>query len=219
MKFKLPTLFNRTSRVEDNIDSFFDRVVLAGLLFRQAMKLYMEHGVCVEFEEKLARVEALESENDQLRREIETEIYVHTLIPDLRADVMSLLEDVDVLLNLYEAALFKFHIEQPQFPLPTLPDLARLLDTVCDCVEVLIASARAFFRDIRAVRDNNCRVQLLETEADKLSTALLRRIFASELDVSRKIHLRYFVERIDMLANTAEDISDRLSIYAIKRRI
>ncbi|MFC6671876.1 DUF47 domain-containing protein [Marinobacterium aestuariivivens] len=219
MNFKLPSLFSRTSRVERNIDHFFDKVVMAGLLFRQAMKLYIEQGICPEFEEKMARVEALESESDQLRREIETELYVHTLIPDLRADVMSLLEDVDVLINLFEAGLFKFHIERPQFPATTLAELNRLLETVCDCVELLIASARAFFRDIQVVRDHNCKVQMLETEADKLSTSLLRRIFSSELDVAQKVHLRYFVERIDELANTAEDISDRLSIYAIKRRI
>lgn len=219
MKFKLPSLFSRTSKVERNIDQFFDKVIMAGLLFRQAMQLYLNVGVCPEFEEKMARVEALESESDRLRREIETELYVHTLIPDLRADVMSLLEDVDVLINLFEAGLFKFHIERPQFPAPALQDLKRLLDTVCDCVELLIASSRAFFRDIQSVRDHNCKVQLLETEADKLSTGLLRRIFDSELDVAHKVHLRYFVERIDELANTAEDISDRLTIYAIKRRI
>jgi predicted phosphate transport protein (TIGR00153 family) len=219
MNFKLPSLFSRTSKVERNIDDFFDKVVVAGLLFRQAMQLYMHQGICAEFEDKMARVEALESESDQLRREIETELYVHTLIPDLRSDVMSLLEDVDVLINLFEAGLFKFHIERPQFPAATLPELSRLLETVCECVELLITSARAFFRDIQAVRDHNCKVQLLETEADKLSTALLRRIFNSELDIAHKVHLRYFVERIDELANTAEDISDRLSIYAIKRRI
>lgn len=219
MNFKLPSLFTRTSKIERSIDHFLDKVVVAGLLFKQAMKLYMAHGVCAEFEDKMAKVESLERENDQLRRDIETELYVHTLIPDLRADVMSLLEDVDVLINLFEAGLFKFHIERPQFPLETIPELNRLLEAVCECVELLIKSSRAFFRDIQTVRDYNCKIQLLESEADKLSTALLRHIFNSELDIAQKIHLRYFVELIDELANTAEDISDRLSIYAIKRRI
>ncbi|MEH6578025.1 MAG: DUF47 family protein [Amphritea sp.] len=219
MNMKFPTLFSRASKIERKIDQFFDKVVMAGLLFRQAMKLYILHGVCAEFEDKMAQVEALESESDQLRREIETELYVHTLIPDLRADVMSLLEDVDVLINLFEAGLFKFHIERPKFPQETIPELDRLLETVCECVEQLIQAARSFFRNMEAVRDYNCKVQLLESEADKLSTALLRHIFDSELDLAHKIHLRYFVERIDKLANTAEDISDRLSIYAIKRRI
>jgi hypothetical protein len=33
------------------------------------------------------------------------------------------------------------------------------------------------------------------------------------------MHLRYFVERIDELANSAEDVADALQIYTIKRRI
>jgi uncharacterized protein Yka (UPF0111/DUF47 family) len=58
-----------------------------------------------------------------------------------------------------------------------------------------------------------------ETQADKLSTKLQRAIFESELSLERKMHLRYFVERIDDLANSAEDVADTLAIYAIKRRI
>ena len=80
-------------------------------------------------------------------------------------------------------------------------------------------AARAFFRDIEAVRDHASKVIFLETEADKIGTKLQRAIFSSDLPLERKIHLRYFVERIDELANAAEDVADALAIYAIKRRI
>ena len=58
-----------------------------------------------------------------------------------------------------------------------------------------------------------------ESEADKISTKLQRGIFASDLPLERKIHLRYFVERIDDVANKAEDVADTLQIYTIKRKI
>jgi len=36
---------------------------------------------------------------------------------------------------------------------------------------------------------------------------------------SLKVHMRYFAERISMLADEAEDVADRLDIYTIKRSI
>jgi uncharacterized protein Yka (UPF0111/DUF47 family) len=61
---------------------------------------------------------------------------------------------------------------------------------------------------------------LYEKEADALGTALKREIFASDkLDLAQKLHLREFVEHIDTIADMAEDVADRLAIYAIKRTV
>lgn len=219
MKARLPSLFGRARRIERKIDEFFDKIAVATLLFSNAIDIYLSSGRCAPYLQKMDEIEALESEGDRLRRAIETELYTQTLIPDLRGDVLSLLEDMDDLINLYEASIFKFDIEQPEFPLELHDDLRRLVAIVCQCVEQVLAAGRAFFRDIQSVRDYIAKVQWLESEADKMSTRLLRAIFDSDLPLANKNHLRYFVERIDHMANAAEDISDSLSIYAIKRRI
>ena len=59
---------------------------------------------------------------------------------------------------------------------------------------------------------------LYEKEADKISYNLKKQIFDTNLDLSVKLHLREFVDRIDAIADQAEDVADRLSIYAIKRQ-
>ena len=58
---------------------------------------------------------------------------------------------------------------------------------------------------------------LYEKEADKISLNLKTAIFDSSLDLSFKIQLREFADRIDGIADLAEDVADRLAIYAIKR--
>ena len=80
-------------------------------------------------------------------------------------------------------------------------------------------AARAFFRDIEAVRDHNAKVRFHEQQADLINTRLQRAVFGSTLALEQKTQLRYFSERIDELSNQAEDIGDALVIYAIKRRI
>ncbi|MEM7293185.1 MAG: DUF47 family protein [Pseudomonadota bacterium] len=222
MRFSLSTknisLFNKTRILEQQIDEFLDKVSEAGLVFQRALDVYLQHGVCKDFDDFLEQEADIEGVGDSLRRAIEVELYAETLIPDLRGDVLRLLEDMDHLMNVYEGNLYRISIQKPDIPEEFHPYFSELTKTVVDCVESVVLSARSFFRDINAVRDHNAKVIFYETEADKLGTKLQRKIFDSELPLDRKMHLRYFVERIDELANSAEDVADTLAIYAIKRR-
>ena len=161
----------------------------------------------------------IEQRGDELRRTIEAEVYVRTLIPDLRADVLALLEGMDHLSNVYEGDLFRISIQSPDIPDEFHAGFLELTEVVVSCVDAVVLAARAFFRDIDAVRDHCSKTIFLESEADKIGTKLQRAIFASRLPLERKMHLRYFVERIDELANSAEDVADALQIYTIKRRV
>lgn len=213
------TLFNKTRVLEQQIDEFFDKVSELGLVFSSALEVYLDDGANDEFDAFLQQAASIEGKGDTLRRTIEVELYAQTLIPDLRGDVLRLLEDMDHLMNVYEGNLFRISIQQPDVPEEFHSGYLELTRTVVTCVESVVLAARSFFRDINAVRDHNAKVIFYETEADKKGTRLQRAIFASDLSLDRKMHLRYFVERIDELANSAEDVADTLAIYAIKRRI
>lgn len=220
MNFQKATrFFGRTRALESQIDEFLDKVSEAGLVFSRAMKRYLEHGTDDEFDVFLKQVAQVEHRGDDLRRTIETELYAQTLIPDFRGDVLRLLEDMDNLVNIYEANFYRFSIEKPEIPVEYHQDFRDLTETVVTCVESVVFAARAFFRDIETVRDHNSKVMFYETEADKISTKLKRAVFASNLELAHKTQLRYFVERVDELANEAEDIADALAIYAIKRQL
>ncbi len=219
LKPKKLTLFNKTRVLEQQIDEFFDKVSELGLVFSRALEVYLVDGANDEFDAFLQQAARIEGKGDTLRRTIEVELYAQTLIPDLRGDVLRLLEDMDHLMNVYEGNLFRISIQQPDVPEEFHSGYLELTRTVVTCVESVVLAARSFFRDINAVRDHNAKVIFYETEADKKSTRLQRAIFDSDLSLDRKMHLRYFVERIDELANSAEDVADTLAIYAIKRRV
>ena len=132
---------------------------------------------------------------------------------------MRLLENIDDLTNIYKADLFRISVQQPDILEAFRPDFLQLAQTAVTSVDSLVAAARSFFTDIDAVRDKIREVVRLESDADQISSPLQRKIFSSDLDLAHKTNLRYFVERIDELANQAEDVADQLAIYAIKRRI
>ena len=212
-------LFRGTRQLESQIDEFLDRISEAGIIFQGAIKLYMDCGSCREFEASAEQVSKLEDRGDELRRTIETQLYEQTLIPDLRADVLSLLENLDWLLNIFEAECRRFSIETPVIPEEFHRGFIDLTETVVTCVECVVMASRAFFRNIEAVRDHNHKVMFYESEADRIGESLNRAIFTSDLPLERKMHLRYFVEHVDEAANAAEDIADELAIYTIKRTL
>ena len=219
MFFKNTKLLSRTKRLEIQIEEFLDKVTESTEIFSIAFKVYLAEGVDTQFEEYMNKIQATEREGDELRRQIETELYERTLIPDLRSDVIWLIENMDKLTNTCKANLFRLSIQQPEIPDKLRATYIELIDITIDCVDKVVFTARNFFEDHESVADLAREVALLETKADEVSSPLQRRIFDSDLDLSQKMQLRYFVEHFDELANQSEDIADQLAISAIKRRI
>jgi len=212
-------LFRRTRQLEQQIDSFFDKLSESSVVYRLAVRVYLKEGANDEFNERLERVTALESEADDLRRGIETQLYSNTLIPDSRGDVLGLVETVDQLLTKFIGSLWGFSIEQPEIPPEFRPGFKKLTNMAVKAADELGLGARAFFRTPHDVPAYNHKVQLYEKEADIISSSLKREIFNSELDLAQKLHLKSFVEDIDSIADMAEDVADRLAIYSIKRTV
>jgi predicted phosphate transport protein (TIGR00153 family) len=212
-------LFRRTRDLEGQIDEFLDNLSESAVMFRLGVRTYLKDGANSEFKQKLKAVNKLESDADELRRTIEKELYTHTLIPDARGDVLGLIETLDTLLNLLEGALWAIAIEKPEIPEEFGPGFRKLTNMVVQAADALVLAARSFFRSPHTVGDYNHKVLVYEKEADKISTQLKQDIFDSDLNLSRKIHLRNFVEQIDNVADWAEDVADRLAIYAIKRTV
>ena len=150
-KLKVPRLFGRTSAIEAQIDEFIDKITQCGLVFQKALQMYLEQGYFDDFERFLEQGTVIEHDGDVLRRSIETQLYAQTLIPDLRGDVLHLLEDLDNLMNIYEADLYRFSIQRPDIPAEYRKDFLELVETAVACVECVVLAARAFFRDIEAL--------------------------------------------------------------------
>jgi len=210
-------LLKKTKKLEVQIDEFLDKVLNGGLVLKQGIKYYLnnqnEH-----FEESLRDIDKTENDADTLRRTIETKLYMHTLIPEQRGDVLGLLESTDKVLNSCKEVLFQFSVEKPQISEDLKSDYIDLTDTSVSAVECMIGAVRSYFSEFRMVRDNINKALFFEKESDKLADKLKRDIFSKEnIDLSVKMHIRYFVYHMDKIADAAEDVCDRLSIAVIKR--
>jgi predicted phosphate transport protein (TIGR00153 family) len=213
------SILKKNTSIEREIDDFLNQFSEAGLLFKSGVDIYLS-GRMERFQRTIDEITEIEHKGDALRRAIEDKLYRKTLIPESRGDVLDLLESIDALLDQFKGALYRFDIECIEIDLRYHHDLKELVQNVVNASEALVQSSRCFFKDISSVGNYMHKVSFWETECDKISTMLQKKIFRqNDLCLSHKMQLRDFVKHIDHIADYAEDVADDLSIFVIKRSL
>lgn len=210
------SIFRATKDLVMKIDSFIDLVCESVLHFEEGLKLYLE-GKEAEFHERLEVIRRLERRADDLRRDIEAQLYVQTLIPESRGDVLELLENMDDIIDFSKTVMFDMSVEKPEIPEKLKERFLKLAETAVDSTQALVQSTRSFFYDVNSVKDHLHKVKFFESESDHIAERAKHELFEMDIDLSRKLHLKTFIVFIDSVSDIAEDISNRLSIATMKR--
>lgn len=212
------SIFKSTKGVIRQLDGFFDAIDQSGLLFVEGIQHYLQENE-ERFAGNIKRIGKVEGKADTLRRSIEDNLYRHSLMPDFRGDVLKLLDRMDDVIDRCKRNLIHLDIERPDFPKELQAGFSDLAITAGKAIESLVFAGRAFFKEVKQVKDQLHRVYFYEKEADGIADELKRKLFREydDLDLSVKQHIRYFIEQTEKLSDDAEEIADMISIYAIKR--
>ena len=213
------SLFARTRDLEHNIDSLHDKIIEMTMVFKEAVDIYLQEKRSEKYRQTSKKIKIIEHDSDTLRREIESKLYEQNLIPDLRGNILELVENLDRVINLFDEVAHKFYIERPEIPEEYHNKLKELVNQVTDCAENMAIASRAFFRDLVTLHDYSKKVYLLEHQSDKTAAKLRNEVFDSDLDLAHKMQINNFIEEVADIADLAEDCIDSLLIFAIKREI
>ena len=213
------SIFSQTKSLESKIDLFHDKLIDVAMTFRSAIGEYLSEQKSAEFVLLSTKIKQIEHDADNLRRDIENKLYTQNLIPDLRADVLNLVENLDKVINRFEEVTYRFYVECPDIPKEYHIRINELSKKSSKCAENMGKASRAFFRDLSSVRDYSQKVYVIEQESDVCSGYLREAIFTSDMDLANKLHLSSFVNDIADIADIAENFIDELLIFAIKRDI
>ena len=209
-------LFHKTKQLVKKIDHFVDLTAQVGLHFKSAITSYIQDEID-DFESRLIKISSIENQADILTRDIESQLYQQTLIPDARGDVLGILESMDSIIDAIKATVTEFSIEQPEIPNEIIEDVLILIENVTATIDSVTAAVRTYFYDVYAIKDNINKVKFFEKESDIIAEKIKRNIFNMNVDLAKKMHIRTFIRHIDSPADIAEEVADRLSIAAIKR--
>ena len=213
------SLFSNTKELEQKIDMLNDKIIEVAMVFKKAVNVYLQEKRSTDYRKLSKEIKIIEHDADCLRRDIENRLYSQNLIPDLRGNVLELVENLDKVINEFDEVAHQFYIEQPEIPEKYFERFKELVSQVCECAENLSMASRAFFRDLSVLRDYAQKVYWLEHESDKTSASLKEAVFAADLELAHKLQLESFLSEVADVADLAEDCVDRLLIYVIKRDI
>jgi len=213
-------VFGKSKALIAEIDSYLHEIQKSGLLFYEAIREYLAHQQGL-FENRAQEIRKVEQEADRLRRDIKHKLYSYLLIPESRGDVLALVETLDDVVDVADKIIQNFSIETPVIPEVFNEDFLLMAEYSVKCIEALIQACKAYFNNISVVNDHINSVFFFEHEVDVVEERIKRNAFKSEeiVKFSRKVHVRYFAEKMALLSDTAESVCDRLSVFAIKREV
>jgi len=213
-------IFKTAKSIISKIDEFIDAVEQGILVFKSGVNDYLikdEQNFTYNFE----KLDKLEANADRLRRSIEKELILKSLLPAHHVDILQLIDKIDDLIDIAKENLGQFDAEIPMVPEELNQDLLRLTETSAKAAEMVIPACRAIFTEPNNVKDKLNKVYYYEKETDKLAIDFKRKVFREMegLKLSEKFHLRYFSLHIESMSDKAEEIADLLTSMAIKFKV
>lgn len=211
--------FGKKNAVHEKTGKYLDKIKETIELFRKTMENYLNGGLSREFREMIESTHLSESMADDLRREIELEMYQKSLIPESRGDILGLIEATDDVLNKAQSVLYQIETESLVIPEELKDDFIQLINNNIAASEAAIEGFKILFRSLSDVRDKVNEVDKLESSSDRMERDLIRRVFSSDYDIGQKILLKDLIIEIGNISDMCEEVTDRLNIVAAKRMV
>ncbi len=160
-----------------------------------------------------ARGKEYEHQADVIKVQIRRMLNAGAFLPQIRADVHSLVDSVDKLSDSAEKVATFLVYQTPDIPGRFEDELQEILTLSASCFNELRKGMKDFFKPkgkIETLHEHVRRVGQLESEIDSRQASLERQIFASDLELAHKLHLSELIDRCVRISDRAERVSDLL---------
>ena len=187
--------------------------------FKGGMEVYLAEGIGEKFNYYVQEVYKTEERADELRRKVEWEMYSKALIPESRGDILGFLETMDKIPNKAESLLNQIKLQKLEFPKELNQNLERIVALSWEAIQLVYEAATKLLSrngDIHKLADE---IDAKETECDHAEQDTIEKIFSMDIEKADKILLKEFIIEMGNLTDRAEDVSDRLTILSVKRRV
>ena len=187
--------------------------------FKNAMEVYLKEGLGEKFDYYVERTHKMESQADDMRKKIEWEMYSKALLPESRGDILGFLEMMDKIPNKAESILYQIQLQRLKLPKELNPNIQRIVDLSCKAIQLVYEAPIALLSqrgDIHKLAD---KIDEKESECDHAGRDIMAKIFTMDMDKAEKILLKELIVEFGTLTDRAENVSDKLTLLSVKRRV
>jgi uncharacterized protein len=202
-------LLPREEKFFDLFESLAERIEAGGKLFLEMV----ESGVYSEA--KASRIKEIEHEADIITHETYAKMHTTFLTPLDREDICDLINKMDTILDLTEAAAARIVLYKVKEPSKIIIDQVGVLNEAIGKVKVMIQGLRDM-KNAPQILQACVEVNTLENAGDVILRTTIANIFQNETDFRELIKWKEIHERIEDAIDVCEDVSNIVEGIVLK---
>jgi len=212
-------LFRKNRELQARLDEYLNLAHRTVQFFAEAVEFSLAQGLNEHFEVLCRRCHQEESNADDVRRQIELDLFEKSLLPESREDLLGILEQLDRIPGQADAVLIMFLTQRTVLRPCLHPELRELLRVAVETSRLTIEAARDCFGPMSQIREYARLIDNNESLGDRLEQELISRLFAEPISAGEKLLEKEFVVAIGHLCDLCEHSKDQLMIWSVKRQL
>jgi len=164
---------------------------------------------------KITKLKELEHEADVITHRTYEKMHKTFLTPLDREDIYDLVNKMDSILDMIEAAAARMHLYKVKKPTKVIIDQAKILNEAIRKVKLIVCGMRDM-KNSKMIIDACVEINTLENEGDIILRSAMVDLFENEKDAIELIKWKEIFERIEEAIDVCEDVSNIVEGIVLK---
>jgi predicted phosphate transport protein (TIGR00153 family) len=202
-------LIPREEKFYDLFEELADKIDEGGKLFLDMLLNYDS------FETRLVKLKEIEHEADDITHRTYEKMHTTFLTPIDREDIYALVNKMDSILDMTEAAAVRMSLYKIKAPKEELFQQARILNEATAKVKMIVCGLRDM-KNAKMILDACVEINTLENAGDQILRATMASLFEHETDPFELIKWKEIFERFEDALDICEDVSNIVEGIVLK---
>ena len=212
--------WKRGEQVNDLILRHLAHVRQAVSLFADATRAYFVEKDVEKARRLMIETHKAESLADDVRREVEKTLVQGALLASSRRQLLLVVDGIDTLANAAQGTLHYLVNQSVDVPSEVVPFALKILEESEALFEDVDSAIRSVLSgDVQTALACAGRIDQHESAVDRLDAEATRTLFALDIELARKMHVRGYFELLALISDRAEDLADQVALVAAERAI
>lgn len=199
----------RDEKFYDLFEELANKIEEGGKMFMDILNNYEQS------EAKIAKLKEIEHEADIITHRTYEKMHRTFLTPLDREDIYNLVNKMDSVLDMIEAAAVRMQLYKIKKPAEEIKEQARILNEAIGKVKKIVHALRDK-KKFKEILEDCVEINTLENEGDIVLRMTMARLFEREKDPVELIKRKEIFERIEESIDVCEDVSNIIEGIVLK---
>ncbi len=202
-------LIPRDEKFYEMFEELANKIEEGGKMFTDILNNYEQS------EAKIAKLKEIEHEADIITHRTYEKMHRTFLTPLDREDIYNLVNKMDSVLDMIEAAAVRMQLYKIKKPADEIKELARILNLAIGKIKKIVHALRDK-KKFQEILEDCVEINTLENEGDIVLRMTMARLFEREKDPFELIKWKEIFERIEESIDVCEDVSNIIEGIVLK---